>query len=472
MILRPGFLRIFIMMTLLAFLPAAPALAACSDLERMGTRLPAGYEIGQVQAGLRAALQDPNRNLKDGKLGRYTRAALRRLCVAVPRAGNEKDVTSTLDLTVGYAELESAVPLWAEKVFAPEFAAALEPKDKSETALAMRLAATTPMRAAAIGVEKGRLNCARIASFRRDATDASRAVAILSEATPPEETRMLCATMPLNGSGADFNRAVAYLRALEQSFPGALRDLNSADFARWINAKPSEAAAKLRRLLGTQPAIRKLLAEFRAQRRPAEESADKAPAPTSQCVITREGGTINYTSFGEQELELLSEPADLAPVFAGLKDYEAKTPAALRDKLLEALAGAVPDCALASVGALVTGPDRLGEMFRLEPKAAADLALVPLLQADLEAISGFEGIEAETKEALIAAIRAVLTTRAAEGLKVEVDLAAESFAAVSEPVDPLLDTRPDDAPPWDNPLNSGPGCGRGHEGNGDRADHK
>ena len=413
-------------------LPGA-AYAACSEIAALDARAPEGVDIGAVQRGLRAALQDDDPRLQDRLFGRYTRAALERLCLAVPRAGSVPDIPGTLALAEDYDRLSALMPLWPETVLAEGFLAALLPENTgAPNPVLLRLAATPPMIAGVLMATSIRPDCGVIDTLDLTPT-AAKGAETLMRITGATSLESLCRAFPVDGDLDDFGAALAALGSIEAARPGALQVLQSPGFGTWLAAGPSE---RVLALLGTDDAVLHLVDAYLAET-PAE--TDTPPPLPASCGIPPENGVLTYMSFGQRQLDLLTDRVDLDAALAPVAESSFVTADAQWKALRVALSTVFDACALDQAQALTLGPDRPGEMFTLDPGKVAAFKLDPMLSAREPLVAPLIGIVAPRREDLRAGIETALATALRAALDAEIELAAATAAGAAEPVEDVRD---------------------------------
>ncbi|MEM7489210.1 MAG: hypothetical protein AAF390_08815 [Pseudomonadota bacterium] len=436
----------------LVALSGGMARAACDDLRGLSAEAAARDDVAAVQRGVRTALADDDPRLRDGTLGSYTRAALARLCAAVPQGGAPVG-PATFDLALEYdalTEWTGAVGDWRAILLGDDIAARLAaPDGVGDRALALRLAATPLMTAFALGDPTAPYACRGVGALLADAPAAEEMARALYPILGVASPSALCRALPVSGDGADFTAALVRLGGLEDALPGALADLADPRFGRWL--AEGDPVRRLR-LAGTPAAVLDLIAAYRSRSVPAGPDGDGDP-----CAPVFAPRTTTYFSLSQAEIDALELSLDLRPV---LDSFAAEAPsfgsarqfwAALRAHL----ASEVEACLLDAIEAVVRDPARLGRSFRLDAAAATNLTADPDLQAAQPVIAEFLEVSAPTEAQLIAGIEAALTRARLAAADAEIEAAAEILAAAAEPVQPVNDTAaitadippPEEAPP-------------------------
>lgn len=420
---------LLVALTFLVMFPIT-VFAACSDIAKLGNKVPAGYDINLVQSGLRAALGDESGQLSDGRMGQYTRSALERLCNKVPRYGSVPDEIGTLDLAIEYGEMFKLMQLWAKETLAEGFLGTLIPEDNgAPTPEILRLAATPPMSVAVLIDTHVRPDCAGIVNLKLAET-AKTAMNVLLRDKVATSLEEICMAFPVDGNLTDFADALAAIGALEEAQPGAIRTLRDPEFAKWINEK---SASRMLALLGTNDAVLQLLDDY-----PQKEEPSVVVLPAS-CKAKDVQSTLTYMSFGQAQLDLLADPVDLSPVFEALAEKQFVSADLLWQALHDALEKVAGDCVLDQVQDLVMGPDNLGQIFELNAETVASFKLNPGLSTAEPLITPLVGITSPTREELLVGIKATLSKSLNAALAAEVELAAGTAAGAAEPVKDVLD---------------------------------
>lgn len=400
-----------------------------------------------VQAGLRAAFGEDARDLSDGVIGPVTLSFLAQLCQQVPLAEGTEPVAGTLDLAREYAALGAAQDDWTLRLADPALLAGLAPFDRRRLRLAgppatsaaaladaPELTGCAVLATAELGLDAAGLATthASLAALSAADPDLGPADAALAETEAGPETRAALARACTLYPAARPEELVAELgayAALAAAIPDALPTLASPDFARWLEASQ---AVRMGRLLGTVPAVVRLLADYRAEVGPAPaiDLADCGAAP--EAVPT-------WFAFEPADLERLAARASLAAALAPLAEQRF----ADRDGLLAAVNGVLgvgaPDCAARRVAAAVARHETAATVFALDPAGLQQLALAPDLGDVLPALAPFATVEAASREALEAGIEAAIrgSVRAAAGAAAT--QAADAAAAAAEDVTPSPD---------------------------------
>ena len=241
-------------------------------------RPPAGPEArAAVQAGLRVAFGEDARDLSDGVIGPVTLSFLGQLCAQVPLAAGTDPVAGTLDLAREYAALSREADDWTARIADPALLAAATATFNRDV---LRLAGPPQTSAQALAGTSDPADCAALATAELPADPAGlvrlqAGLAALLDADPnltplgdAPETRaalaQVCAAYPAGGTAA-LVAEVQRLGDIAAAVPDALPTLASPQFARWLEASQ---AVRLGRLLGTVPAVVRLLQDYLAEAGP------------------------------------------------------------------------------------------------------------------------------------------------------------------------------------------------------------
>lgn len=430
------------------------AMAACDDLLTLQRSDAAGYSIAVVQTGLRAVLRDENKNLSDGAIGPYTRRALAALCAAVPVPPGAATIPATLDLAAEYARLTATLPGWQSALTDTGMQKRLSDPPARDR-LSLRLAATPQMIFGALNGLTQTQGCRLLAA--EIPVDDGALLAVEKLAGPDIGTSLveICEKLTVEGTQTDFLAAMSELGDLENRLPGALDDLQDPGFSRWL---AEEQAPRLTRLFGTVPAVQSLIVDFRAAMAARPVTVEVTPVlddppvtlpAAALCMPDTTDSTLTYIDFTQKDLTKLTEAVDLQPVWDAFAEKEYPTRAEFWDAFGPALAPLLDSCTIDQVRALVMSYENLGQTFKLTAAASKGLALQPKLQADLPLLEPFIDLPAESRLSLETGIEAVLLTDDTAEQYAEVEVAADTLAAASEPMDPIFDIAPEDVDPFD-----------------------
>ncbi len=439
----------------ISFIAAAPAagFTACTDLENMSPADLSGTPVATVQAGLRVALQDNNRLLRDNFLGRYTKNALAQLCDIVPRSGGVPDVPGTLELSREYAALTALVPQWRAAIGRPLTEPLLQQIDARratgrEITLPLRLAGTPEMTAAVLQDRQDLFGCDG-AEAALAATDTAREGAErIRQLYGFTSATQLCEALPVAGTADDFAGAMARLNRIDAALTGALRDLQSEAFARWI-AGNSESYRL--RLVGTETAVLRLIEEFRALQKPGSPTPEPSEPPlfaTTPCSPKETDSTLTYYALSGEEIDSLGDFTNISPLLLSFREQNQgfDSPDALWRSLQDTLRPAIDSCVLEMVGQVVLDSSDLARAYHLDPQQTDNLIVTPSVQPVMPVLQGFRDIQTRTEDELLQGIRAALTTETGKAVNAEVEQAADIMAAASEPEEVFYDIAPDGVP--------------------------
>ncbi|MBW4706645.1 hypothetical protein KX928_02485 [Roseobacter sp. YSTF-M11] len=440
--------RFWLLVIVGAGVPAG-AMASCADFTNLGDAAVADYDISTVQAGLRAALEDSNARLSDGRLGSVTRAALGKLCAKVPRQGVGPDVPQTLDLATDYGTLSGLVAEWRSIVLAPGMIARLS-QSNGETRMALRLAAGPQMAAAALTGTASVADCSALGDAGSISPAAQTALDLLSGPQLGYALADICAALPITGTGEDFLSAMRRLGQMDLAMAGATDTLMSDAFGVWLTQSPGD---RLPRLLGSVPAVLALLQDYEDGKATAPiviDTPEPAPLPASCSARTVDSAT-HYFAFSQDNLDALTENVDVQAAFEAVKEMQFTTAQQLWAALQANLQGVLDQCTLDQIKELVVGPEFLPRAFLIDEEATKSLSFIEDLQDVMPVVEPFIGRVAPDEETLVSGLKAAVTQQVTLEINDQVEVAATTLAAAAEPVPPVLDTRPEGVPDYELP---------------------
>ena len=425
---------------------AAAAQEGCDALSDPGAVAAAagGPEArAAVQAGLRVAFGEDARDLSDGVIGPVTLSFLGQLCAQVPLAAGTDPVAGTLDLAREYAALSREADDWTARIADPALLAAATATFNRDV---LRLAGPPQTSAQALAGTSDPADCAALATAELPADPAGlvrlqAGLAALLDADPnltplgdaPETRAALaqaCAAYPAGGTAA-LVAEVQRLGDIAAAVPDALPTLASAQFARWLEASQ---AVRLGRLLGTVPAVVRLLQDYLAEAGPVTIAEVPGCEPPDAAAIP------TWFALDPADLEKLAARATLNAALAPI----AAERFADRDALVAAVNGvlglSLPDCGARRVQATVARHEEEATVYALDAEALQHLALVPDLADVLPALQPLAAIESDSREALEAGVEAAVRASVRETAAAAATRAADAAAAAAENVSPSPDT--------------------------------
>ena len=428
----------------------AVALASCANFQDFTSEGLAGYEIATVQTGLRAALETDDANLRDGRLGAVTRRALTELCQRIPRIGDGSDITQTLDLATDYGVLSGLVPEWRSIVLESDRLSQLTTSN-SVSQIALRLAAGPRMAAGALTDAIAPADCTALGTA--DATGTPAVQTALDLLAGPELGYALvdiCEAFPILGTGEDFLSAMARLGQMDLQLPDAIDDLSSDGFGAWLALSPGD---RLPRLMGSVPAVLALLREYQATKSqpPLVQQAPGPAALPASCSVSAADSSTHFFAFSQENLDALTETVDLQAAFDAVQEMRFPNAAQLWQALETNLRPSVDQCTLDQIRDLVLGPAFLGRAFLIDEEATKSLSFNESLQDIMPVVEPFIGRIAPDEATLTAGLTAAVRQAISDTINAEVELAATTLAAAAEPVEPVLDTRPEGVPEFELP---------------------
>jgi hypothetical protein len=438
---RLGRLGLSLVLTLgcLATLSSGPAEAqsreaACRQV-LTSPRLPADDtdEFLRLQRVLAIALDRSTPRLSDSRRGPTSEAALVDLCLAVPFPDGMDVVTETLRLIVEYDRLTGQVPDWRALLWDPSLTARLV--QGSDPGLAVRLAGSPAMTAAVLSPGGAPAACGPVpfSDEMRAGLDALAAAdPRVGRATDP--LAQACAFYPTLAVDGALAEALARFGTLERARPGAIAALISPEFARWL---AEDAQPRLRRLVGSTPAVQRLIADFRdTQPAPAPEPEPMALVRPESCEVNPRD--VRYWAFGPGEATLLAGARDIGPGLRALGDLRA-TDTELMADILGVLGSDTSACLRDQIKALLTAPDSPARKFRLNEAGVEGLAFVAGFGNSQPTVEALVGRLAPSRELLLDGTRAAIRRSLQERYDADIERAAAIFAAAAEPLPPTVD---------------------------------
>ncbi|MGC3939746.1 hypothetical protein ACOTTU_18220 [Roseobacter sp. EG26] len=447
-IIRRFLTRFWVVAALAIGTPVA-ALANCTDFQTLGNEAFEGYDVGTVQTGLRAALEDSNARLKDGFMGSVTRAALVKLCEDVPRRGNGPDITQTLDLATDYGVLSGLVSEWRSLVLSSDVISSLA-QSNATSRLALRFAAGPQVASAALTGTTSIADCNALSTTEALSPEVQAALDLLSGPDLGYALVDICTAFPIAGTGEDFLSAMTRIGQIDLTMPGGVDDLMSDAFGTWLG---QSAGDRLPRLLGSVPAVLALLKEYDDSKLTAPVVVD-TPVPVAKpasCTVHAVDSSTRYFAFSEDNLKALTENVDVQTAFEAVKDMQFASAQQLWAALQVNLQGVLDQCTMDQIKELVIGPEFLPRAFLIDENATKSLSFIDQLQDVMPVVEPFIGRIAPDEETLISGLTAAVTGQVTLTINEEVEVAATTLAAAAEPVPPVLDTLPEGVPEYELP---------------------
>ncbi len=412
------------------------ALAACTDVGTIDLNKYPDSNIREIQTGLRAAYGNEDGRLRDGRFGPYTRDRLVDLCVDVPRPPGQADIPATLKLVKEYAQAAVLWPDSLERLF--DMPLLNDDGEPSEDALGLRLAGTLPMKTVVMGRRGQLYECADPGGVLENYPNGAGALATLTRLYRDKSEVEICQMLPVIGGVSEWQLAMERLGQINSGQrTGAIQILQSGDFMRWVDA--DKERKRLRRLVGTVPAVLALLDEYNTQGTPIPGATNYSGGPCTPAPIER---TLTYYTLDDSDVETLDFLVSLSPKLEafGAEQTGFDSPQALWRALEPVLAEDLDACILSEIEELVKGPDRLPLAFLLRPSATETLMARKELETALPVLTELAPVRTATKAELVNRIRAGLQDVQEAKVGEEVTAAADTLAAASEPVAPLTDT--------------------------------
>lgn len=458
-------------------------LAACDGLRELPGRLtdPA-LRIEEIHRGLRSMLEDPNRALSDNRLGPYTREALRLLCLRVPLDPSVAAVPGTLALAQDYGEVAQPNEGWrriaADPALRPRLTAT---EGQGITLLPLQLAGPPALARSALLDGRRAPACPQVNPSTLDPGQNAvlQALNRASEGQWPTLSSLCPVLLPPVAAGADaettgLSATLDHYAGLERALPGALKDLISVGFARWLVERQDD---RVPRLMGSAPAVLALLREYRAATPPEPGPAPTPPGPEpTPAPAPARVTALDYFAVEAADLAAIDRALSVKLDLDCLAGRNFPTEAALKQEVLAATnaslglsetGGCTPkappdaktaepahpaaiwvaDRVAADVGRAVAGsPTLRPQDFFIDEARLNGLLLEPATAPSVPAIAALAkttaGTRAELEQAIEAAIRGVVS----QAMEVQVTTAADAVAGAAEPVDPGLDSRPEGVP--------------------------
>ncbi len=413
-------------------------LAACTDVRDIDLSKQPEATIEQIQRGLRTAYQDrDNPLLNDGRFGAVTRAKLVQLCQDVPRPPGQSDVPATLNLAKEYAETDVLWPNWSDDLFSLTLLDG--DGEPAQESLGLRLAGPLPMKTLAMGRRALTYDCGDPTGALTDYPNGASALGTLTRLYREKSDVEICQMLPVAGGVGEWQQAMERLGQINSGQrTGAIQVLQSADFMRWIS---QDAENRLRRLVGTVPAVLALLDEYNTQSPTIPGATNYSGGP---CTPTRTDRTLTFYALDQADVESLDFLVSLTPKLNAFRAEQTSfdSPQALWRALEPVLAEDLDACIISEIETLVKGPDRLPLAFLLRPSATDALMARKELETAIPVLTELAPVRTATKAELVNRIRAGLQDVQDAAVDAEVTAAADTLAAASEPA----------APPTDSPI--------------------
>ncbi|MFK7762663.1 MAG: hypothetical protein AB8B62_05340 [Roseobacter sp.] len=422
---------------ILAFCALTTAgLAACTDVSEIDLSAEPSITIEEIQRGLRTAYQDQeNPLLNDGRFGALTRARLVQLCQDVPRPPGQSDAPATLNLAKEYAQAATLWPNWSGDLFSLSL---LDGDGQpAQATLGLRLAGSLPMKTLAMGRRALSYDCADPTGALTDFPNGASALGTLTRLYRDKSDIEICQMLPVAGGISEWQLAMERLGQINTGQRvGAIQVLQSADFMRWMSQDPVN---RLRRLVGTMPAVLALLDEYNTQSPNIPGATNYSGGP---CTPPRLDRTLTFYALDQADVESLDFLVSLTPKLDAFRAEQTSfdSPQALWRALEPVLAEDLDACIIAEIEALVKGPDRLPLAFLLRPSATDALMARKELEAALPVLTELAPVQTATKAELVNRIRAGLQDVQQAAVEADVTAAADTLAAASEPAALVTDS--------------------------------
>jgi hypothetical protein len=406
--------------------------AACRQV-LTSPRLPADGTDAflRVQRVLAVALDRTTPRLSDRRRGPTSEAALVDLCLAVPFPDGTDVVDETLRLILEYSRLMDEVPNWGARLWDPALADRLV--EGGDPGLAVRLAGSPAMTAAVLSPDGAPATCGP-GPFSNEVRAGLAALAAADPrvgraADPYAQACVFYPTLAVNGA---LDEALARFGTIEAARPGAIAALISPEFARWL---AEDARPRLRRLVGSTPAVQRVIEDFMA--------VQPAPSPTpvvmdrpASCAV--DPRALRYWAFGEGEAALLAGARDISPELRALAELR-DTDTELMQDILGVLGGEASACLYDQIEALLLRSDSPARVYRLNETGVAGLAFVAEFRDSQATVEALVGRLAPSREALLDGTRAAIRRSLQERYDADIERAAQIFAAAAEPLAPTID---------------------------------
>jgi hypothetical protein len=401
----------------------------CEQVPQAGGLPPEGPAYRTLQGVLATALGVQSPRLDDGRRGPVTERAMIELCRAVPFPEGTDAVAASLDLFRELADLQALLPEWRQVLWSPDLAQRLTAGE--DPGLPLRLAGQSAMTAAALRPEAASPGCAPLTQA------AGRGLDALAGADPriaraSDRAAEACRLYPSVPQDRALEQGLQRFAALEDGRPGALATLLSPAFAAWL---AEDANDRLRRLVGTVPAVVRLLEDF------ATALPDPTPEPVASDLppsCLPDPTAVRYWSFDAPEAALMTASQDVRPAFEALVELR-DTDRQLVGDIEGALGGGLTACLRDRIAGIVTAPDSPARIYQLDARGVESLAFVAEFQDRQAVVEALIGRSAPRREQLLSGTEAALRRAVLGRLMEEVERAADIFAAAAEPLPPTLD---------------------------------
>lgn len=380
-------------------------------------------DLASVQLGLRTVLGLKDQSLDDGILGPVTRGALRDLCETYEFLSVEPEsvVAETLDLAHEYGELARRVPTWPSALVT--IGNLIVPGASQVDLRVLRLAGPPELTAGVLADDTTAV-CETLAA----GDISSAAQPALDALLRGRDAATLCADLQVVGQTEG---AVAILTSLSdvQGVVDAVALLQSPDFLTWVS---EDLQARLIQLAGTNTAVIDLLQRFERER-PEKITFDPGIPPS--CRVEKDLTTLRYFSFGQTELDILTNSVNVGKLLEPLLEAEGVlAQEVLWAEMRPLLEVALDDCALDRIELLLSGPETLGKGYQLDPERVADFKLNQSLIDSEPVLAPLVDLRMPTQEQLLAGVRINLSRALTESLNGQVEVAAELLAGAAEEI--------------------------------------
>lgn len=374
-----------------------------------------------VQAGVREFLRDPDPLLDDNRVGRITVGALARICAEVPLADGTPALEGTLDLAREYGRLGTLSTGWRAGLGG--LSGRLGVSEPGLAPLALRLAATPQVTAAALnGLSADPTLCADLAKIWPDQSDnrlpmiatSLRALAGLYPETEPSESDVtlatrLCPFLPVAGQATDLVAALDRLGVIQAGNPAAFQVLADKDFAAWLQL---DVDARLPRLMGTTPAVLRLLSDYQAGRpAPALRPAINVTLPA--CALPPVPSGPGYWSISPPQIAALQPAVDTSGLQEATQKLSAPSPAGLSAAIVSTLGVGAESCTAEVIGAVITAYKESSVRYSLDPDGLTNLKADAILSPFVPNLMQLQGVVETDRTAFDAAIRRAIGAAAA-----------------------------------------------------------
>lgn len=401
-------------------------------------------QVGAIQNGLQAAMQDDNALLQDGKFGAYTRVTLVQFCTAFPLADGVDTLTGTLNAARAYDALADLRPDWYGQTSVPAFSdKLLELAADSLNLTTLSLAGPTQLSGAILNGSTGTTDhCDSLQAndLPADAATGAFTLTIIDGDQWPD-IAAICRDIAAPGGSDGTIAALTSFGTLEARLPGSLLQVMSPDFTLWLG---EQIATRGPRLVGDDNVVAALVAEYRAENRPGAKR-DFSPIydrTFAACGQSDHTGITEFTGFEQVTLESFAGPVDVPKLLEPLTEETFSSRAALRTAIFAALDGQISACLREQISAAIESSDNFGNFYALNAEQATNLALVGDFADAAPVVPELIGKSAQSQTALLSGVRSMIQTATKARIDAEIELAAETLAAAAEPVDPFFDSLP------------------------------